>query len=75
MKQKKASRWELLFPFSWRDLGISLMIMGAVSAFSFLMRLLDGNDTYVPMLFVMAVFLVPGIQTAIYLEFSARWQG
>lgn len=46
------------FSFSWRDLGISLFMLVAVSVLAYLLRLLDGNDWYVPMLFIFAVFLI-----------------
>lgn len=51
----KLSRW---FPFSWRDLQVTLVILlGAVMLCAFL-RQVDSNGEFVSMIFVLAVMLV-----------------
>ena len=51
----KLSRW---FPFSWRDLQVTLVILlGAVMVCAFL-RQVDSNGEFVSMIFVLAVMLV-----------------
>ena len=53
--KEKFSRW---FPFSWRDLRITLvLLLGAVILCSFL-RQVDSNGEFVSMIFVLAVMLV-----------------
>ena len=53
--KEKFSRW---FPFSWRDLRITLVrLLGAVILCSFL-RQVDSNGEFVSMIFVLAVMLV-----------------
>lgn len=54
MKHRKETR----FRFSWRDLGVTLAILSAVSAISLLLWTFDGSDVFAPMLFVTAVFLI-----------------
>lgn len=54
MKQRLADQ----FVFAWRDCMLTAGILAAVILLSFLLQRLDGSDVYIPMLFVMAVFLV-----------------
>jgi two-component system sensor histidine kinase KdpD len=58
MKHRSKKQAEPLFLFSWKDLTITLLILTAAAAVSFLLNSIDGSDTYVPMIFVMAVFLI-----------------
>ena len=44
--------------FSWRDLGVTLAILAAVSGLAMLLWTFDGSDVFAPMLFVTAVFLI-----------------
>lgn len=51
-------RGEKPFRFSWRDLGVTIAILAAVSGIALLLWNFDGSDVFAPMLFVTAVFLI-----------------
>lgn len=46
------------FVLSWRDFLITLTVLIAVTLISFVLNAFDDNDTYVPMFFITAVFLI-----------------
>ena len=58
MESKKQKNRKDPIPFSWRELLITLLIMAGTTALAFLLHSIDANDTYVPMLFIMGVFLI-----------------
>lgn len=47
-----------LLAFSWRELLITLLIMGGTTVLACILHAIDANDTFVPMLFITAVFMV-----------------
>lgn len=58
METENQKKMKALFAFSWRELLITLLIMGGTAAFAFILHSIDASDAYVPMLFIMAVFMV-----------------
>ncbi|MEA4964769.1 MAG: DUF4118 domain-containing protein [Oscillospiraceae bacterium] len=55
---KNAHRERTLFPFSWHDLLVTVLILCAAFCVSFLLTRQEGGDRSVPMLFILAVFLI-----------------
>lgn len=55
MKMNKTIK---LFTVSWRDILISLLILGITFAFCFLLKMLDGNDVSIPIICILAIFLI-----------------
>lgn len=58
MKHRNNKKKEPLFQFSLRDLAVTVIILAAAAGISGLLNRIDGNDMYVPMVFVLAVFLI-----------------
>lgn len=59
MRSNKSSKERAqMFVFSWRDCAITVVILSSFTLLSPLLEEIGGNDVYVPMLFVLAVFLV-----------------
>lgn len=61
MKRKKHSFGEIIrssFPFSFRDLGITLLILAIGFAICAVLQLISDTDFHVPLIFVLAVLLV-----------------
>ena len=46
------------FPISLKDSLCTLLILTGVTALCFLLRLFDNSNDYIPMLYVLAVFLI-----------------
>ena len=59
-KEPKTLRARLrqLFPFSWRDLGVSLGFLGLAAILCALLRMIDSSDVFVALIFECAVVLV-----------------
>ena len=59
-KEPKSLRARLrqLFPFSWRDLGVSLGFLGLAAILCALLRMIDSSDVFVALIFECAVVLV-----------------
>ena len=59
-KEPKTLRARLrqLFPFSWRDLGVSLSFLGLTAILCALLRMIDSSDVFVALIFECAVVLV-----------------
>ena len=59
-KEPKTLRARLrqLFPFSWRDLGVSLGVLGLAAILCALLRMIDSSDVFVALIFECAVVLV-----------------
>lgn len=57
MKRNK-NREKPYIQFSWHDCAVTVLLLAAVSGLAFLLRLIDKSDSYVPMLFIFAVFLI-----------------
>ena len=51
-------RLRQIFPFSWRDCGVSLGILGAAALLCALLRMIDSSDVFVALIFECAVVLV-----------------
>ncbi len=49
---------EMLLAFSWRDLAVTALCLGAVTVLSLALSIFNGSDSYTPMLFVFAVFII-----------------
>ena len=47
-----------LFPFSWRDLGVSISFLGLAAILCALLRMIDSSDVFVALIFECAVVLV-----------------
>ena len=56
--KKNVSLLKRLFPFSGKDLLITALLMGGVTALCLLLRAIDQSDSYQSMLFILAVMLV-----------------
>ena len=52
------ARLRQLFPFSWRDLGVSLGVLGLAAILCALLRMIDSSDVFVALIFECAVVLV-----------------
>ena len=63
MKTNLLKRFKQLFPFSWRDTGVALVILGAACVVTFLLKLFEQSDVFVPTVFVLAVFLIARFTT------------
>ena len=59
-KEPKTLRARLrqLFPFSWRDLGVSLGVLSMAAILCALLRMIDSSDVFVALIFECAVVLV-----------------
>ena len=59
-KEPKSLRARLrqLFPFSWRDLGVSLGVLSMAASLCALLRMIDSSDVFVALIFECAVVLV-----------------
>lgn len=59
-KEPKTLRARLrqLFPFSWRDLGVSLGVLSMAASLCALLRMIDSSDVFVALIFECAVVLV-----------------
>ena len=51
-------RLRQIFPFSWRDCGVCLGILGAAALLCALLRMIDSSDVFVALIFECAVVLV-----------------
>lgn len=47
-----------LFPFSWRDLGLSALVLSLATVLCMLLRLLDDGDVFIALIYCLAVVLV-----------------
>lgn len=50
--------WHKYLSLSWHDSIITVLILAGVTVLSFILKTFDGNDAYVPMIFVTAIFFV-----------------
>ena len=60
MKSKKRSHW---FPFSWRDLLVTVGILVCATELCILMRMVDPSGEFASLIFVLAVLLVSRLTT------------
>ena len=52
------TKLKTLFPFSWRDLAVTLLVIALASALCAVLRLFSDSDFHVPLIFVLATLLV-----------------
>ena len=57
------SRLATLFPFSWRDLGVSAIIFFLAAGLCILLQMADGSEGFASPVFVLAVLLVSHLTT------------
>ena len=75
------ARLRQLFPFSWRDLGVSLGFLGLAAILCALLRMIDSSDVFVALIFECAVVLVSrftdgylfGLLASILGVFGVNW--
>ena len=58
LRRKGGNRRERMFLFSWRDAGVTALILAAATLLCFLMRNIGDGENYVSMVFLFAVALV-----------------
>lgn len=58
VRRRSALRWEHLLAFSWRDLGVMVLILLSAMSICLTIRLFDSSEIYVSVIYVLAVFLV-----------------
>ena len=55
---QSGSKLKTVFPFSWRDLAVTLVVIALASALCAVLRLFSDSDFHVPLIFVLATLLV-----------------